>query len=214
MRQQSKKLTLFLGLSLALFALVLGIFFSTQVFNTKKIDSSHFNGTLLDKPREVISFALTGIDDKPFTEKSLTKHWTMMFFGFTRCGSMCPTTMAELAKMYRLLKDRGVSPLPRVVMVSIDTEHDTAARLNTYVHAFDPSFYGAVGEVKEIEQLTHDFGIAYAKISRKLKGGHVVHDIEHTGAILLFNPKGQLMAFFTTPHHAAGLADDYQWLMG
>ena len=78
----------------------------------------------------------------------------------------------------------------------------------------NPKTFLGTGKIDEISRITQDFGIAYAKIARKLKDGSVVHEIEHTGAILLFNPKGQLMAFFTTPHNATGLADDYQLLIG
>lgn len=214
MPQKNKQLILTVALLLAVVALSCGFFVAEHVRSMKRIDRARFNGTLLDTPREVVHFTLMGTDQQPFNQASLTQHWTMMFFGFTRCGMVCPTTMAELSKMIRLLSDRKVSPLPRVVMVSIDPESDTLPRLKSYVEAFNPDFYGATGKIDEISRITQDFGIAYAKIARKLKNGSVVHDIEHTGAILLFNPKGQLMAFFTTPHNAAGLADDYQLLIG
>ncbi len=214
MPPKNKRLIQTVVVLLAVVALSFGFFVAEHVRSMKQIDRTRLNGTLLDTPREVVHFTLTGTDEQPFNEENLTEHWTMMFFGFTRCGSVCPTTMAELAKMIRLLRERQVTPLPRVVMVSIDPESDTLPRLKAYVEAFNPEFYGATGKIDEISRITQDFGIAYAKIARKLKDGSVVHEIEHTGAILLFNPKGQLMAFFTTPHNAAGLADDYQLLIG
>ena len=214
MHQKKKRLILTVGILLAIVALVFGMFLADHIFSMKHIDRNRLSGTLLDAPRDVIPFALTGTDSQAFNEKSLVGHWTLMFFGFTHCGSMCPTIMAKLAKMHQLLSERGVQPLPRVVMISIDPERDTLMGLKSYVEAFNPSFYGAIGKKDDISRITHDFGIAYAKITRKSNSGHVVHDIEHTGAILLFNPKGQLMAFFTTPHNATGLADDYQLLIG
>ena len=123
---------------LALVALVLGVFISQFVHMNKGIDVRQFNGTLLDKPREVRPFALTGIDNVSFNNASLQGHWTMMFFGFTSCSSICPTTMAELGKMYRLLEEKGVKTLPRVVMVSVDPERDSLDKLNHYELSFYP----------------------------------------------------------------------------
>ena len=74
----------------------------------KKIDSTAFHGTYLENPRTVNQFSLIGTDQKPFENKSLQGHWTLVFFGFTNCGYLCPTTMAELGKMYRLLEEKGV----------------------------------------------------------------------------------------------------------
>ena len=178
-----------------------------------KITVRQFNGTLLDKPRDISLFSLTGIDGKPFTHDSLKGQWTIIFFGFTRCGSMCPTTMAELGKMHRLLDSQGVTPLPRVVMITLDPARDSLDKLNQYVKAFDPLFFGARGSDSSIRAMTKELGIAYMNVTRHGSPDKTYDDIEHTGAVMLFNPKGQLAAFFTTPHQASLLADDYRLLI-
>lgn len=175
-----------------------------------------FHGTLLNEPRTIAPFSLTGIDHRPFNNERLRGQWTMVFFGFTTCGYLCPTTLAELGKMHRLLVERGVLPLPQVVMISIDPKRDSLVSLKRYVRAFDAHFYGARGTSAAINAIAAEWGIAYANIVRRPSAQSQDandYDIEHTGTIILFNPAGKLMAFFTTPHHAEALADDYRQLM-
>lgn len=191
----------------ALMAMVLGLFVSQHMQHNK--DLSQFHGTLLEKPREVVAFELMGINKKPFNNEQLKGHWTLMFFGFTNCGSICPTTMAELSKMYRLLETKGVQRLPRVVMVSVDPDRDDLNQLARYVKAFNPHFYGIRGDDDALKAITHDIGIAYAKLTPNEASGSDHYDIEHTGTVVLFNPEGKLSAFFTMPHDANQLAEDY-----
>lgn len=204
---KKNRVTVTIMILVAFMALMAGFFFAQ--YGYKKPSKAQFHGTLLDKPRVIHPFSLTGVDHQPFDNHSLQGHWTMMFFGFTSCGSICPTTMAELGKMYRILEAQGVKTLPQVVMISIDPERDSLRTLGHYVKAFDTHFYGAKGSSPAIDAMTHEFGIAYYKVARKDVDGVKDYTIEHTGTIMLFNPQGQLMAFFTMPHQANRLADDY-----
>ena len=146
-------------------ALMLGFFVSQHVSLNKGIDVSQFHGTVLEKPRKVHAFALTGTDHIPFNNASLQGHWTMVFFGFTNCSSLCPTTLAKLGNMYRLLEANQVRPLPQVVMISLDPERDSLDKLDHYVKAFDRRFYGAQGDEASVNKLTKEIGIAYTKIA-------------------------------------------------
>lgn len=172
-----------------------------------------FHGTLLTQPRDIPSFLLTDTNGVPFSQNNLKDRWTMMFFGFTRCGFLCPTTMKELGKMYRRLEGHHVSSMPHVVMISIDPERDSLDQLKNYVKAFHPSFDGAAGSEEMTHALTKSLGVAYAKIKADPHSPAKTDDIEHTGAIMLFNPSGQLAAFFTTPHLAEDMADDFELLL-
>ncbi len=213
MPDKKNRVILTVAVLVAFMALVLGVFVSQYVFSKKKIDLSQFHGTYLEKAREVNQFSLTGTDQKVFDNTSLQGQWTMMFFGFTNCGYLCPTTMAELAKMYRLLEEKGVKPLPQVMMISIDPERDSLDKLGQYVKAFNPHFYGATGDQNAIKMMTREMGVAYAKVALPNSEDTKNYDMEHTGAVMLFNPKGELTAFFTTPHQAELLARDYQVLI-
>ncbi|ASQ45233.1 SCO family protein [Legionella clemsonensis] len=201
------------GIFLAFVAILGGVWVAQYLHAGKKINIEQFNGTYLETPREINQFTLTGIDNQPFNNESLKGQWTMIFFGFTNCGYLCPTTMAELAKMYRTLEEEGVQPLPRVVMISIDPARDDLDKLDHYVKAFNPHFYGARGADEIVKQMTREMGIAYAKIAISNSNDPNNYDVQHSGAVMLFNPQGELNAFFTTPHQASLLAKDYQLLV-
>ncbi len=199
---------------LAMAALVTGLFVSQYVRFPKKVDVSQFNGTYLQQPRTVNPFELTGIDQQSFNNDSLKGQWTMIFFGFTSCGYLCPTSMAELGKMYRLLEEKGVKTLPHVVMISIDPNRDDLFKLGKYVKAFDRHFDAARGEESTVKAMTKEMGVVYSKVALKDGDGSADnYDVQHSGAVMLFNPKGQLNAFFTTPHDASLLAKDYMLLV-
>lgn len=212
MLKSTKGRRLTVTILLAIVALIAGLFVSLHMPTKKNIDLSQLHGTALTTSRAVSPFSLFGTDQQPFNNASLNGQWTMMFFGFTSCGSVCPTTMAELGKMYRLLQEQNVQPLPQVVMVSVDPDRDSINKLSNYVHAFDVHFYGARGSDDSVKALAQEIGIAYIKLDNKDVTDSEHYDIEHTGTITLFNPKGQIVAFFTTPHNAALLAHDYMLL--
>ena len=204
-----KSLVIKLVFLLAFVALVLGVMVSKYI---RANAMERFHGTILNKTRVIAPFSLMGTDHQAFSNDRLKGQWTLVFFGFTNCGSICPTAMAQLAKMYRLLEKKAITPLPQVVMISVDPERDSLDKLDAYVKAFDPHFYGAVGDDKSMHKLTQEMGIAHTKVALRDKPNSKDYDIEHTGTILVFNPNGELNAFFTMPHQASLLAADYQLL--
>ena len=214
MLARKNRITLTIAVLLAFAALITGLFVSQYVTRKNKIDISKFHGTLLKKPREIEQFSLTGIDNVPFDNHSLQGKWTIAFFGFTNCGYVCPTTLAELAKMYRILEDKKVKPLPQIVFISVDPDRDTLEKLGKYAKSFNPHFYAARGEDSVVSKMTHEMGIAYGKLIPSASKDPNNYDVQHSGALILFNPQGELDAFFTTPHHAELLAEDYQLLIG
>lgn len=209
MMNQTNKIKITVLALVAFAALVAGLFISQHVFKSHKKDFSQFHGTLLTKSRDVNPFDLTGTDKKPFNNASLNDQWTMMFFGFTSCGYLCPTTMAELGKFYKILENKGAMIMPNVVMVSIDPKRDSLEVLGNYVKAFNPHFSGARGDKDAIKSMTRELGIAYAKVALNGQKDADHYDIEHTGTVLLFNPQGELTAFFTSPQNANNLAEDF-----
>ncbi len=196
---------------IAIIAFVLGLYFANHVFPTQKqAKAEALHGTLLNSPRKLSAFSLRDTNNHLFNNQRLQGHWTFLFFGFTQCSSICPTTMAELGRMYRELQETGVKTLPEVVMISLDPKRDDAETLAHYVRAFNPDFLGARGDLTTVKPLIKELGVAYAKI--KLEG-KADYDIEHTGTIFLVNPKGELIEFFTMPHQANLIKQDYLYLI-
>lgn len=167
--------------------------------------------TVLAQPRQLPPFELIDSQGEPFTNARLQHQWTLLFFGFTQCHYICPMTMSILKQVYHdLAQQLDTNELPHVVMISVDPERDTLSRLNQYVTAFDASFIGATGSNVAVKQLAKDVGVAY---NQGIKQDISDYQIEHSGALLLVDPQGQLVAVFTQPHHTADIVSDYKQIV-
>lgn len=171
------------------------------------------DGIFLSSPKEINHFNLSASTGKPFTKDNLTGQWTMMFFGFTNCSMVCPTTMAALNNMYKLLqKDLSANEMPQIVMVSVDPDRDTVKRMKEYVTAFNPNFIGARADIRETVTLEKQLHIAAAKMQVDGEGKNH-YTINHSAEILLFNPKGELQAYLSFPHQPEQMAKDYKQII-
>ena len=104
---------------------------------------------IFDTPRDPGEFELINHHGQPFTEASLEGDWTLLFFGFTYCPDVCPTTMSFLAEVKENLVDTEAEST-RVVMVSVDPARDTVEQLAQYVPYFHPEFLGVTGDFPDI----------------------------------------------------------------
>ena len=149
---------------------------------------------LFDTPRDVGGFSLTDHLGQSFTRDDLKDRWTLIFFGFTHCPDICPTTMAELAELKSQLADTEASDA-RVVMLSVDPARDTPDRLAQYVPYFHPDFIGVTGEFADILSLAQRLNAPFRKVSEP-DGGY---QMEHSANVMLMNPRGDYHGFFRAP---------------
>lgn len=172
------------------------------------------NGTYLTTPVAIQPFSLTDNQNHLFNQDNLKGHWSMVFFGFTNCGMICPTTMAALNQMYKKLQQQlPDNQLPQVVFISVDPDRDSVARLNDYVNAFNPHFIGARTNINDTVKLEEQFHIVAQKVQvDNLGKDH--YTINHSAEILLVNPEGKLQAYFSFPHEADVLAKEYKSILG
>ena len=162
--------------------------------------------TLSDQAIPVIAFTMTGPDGRPFTQESLRGHWNYLFFGFTHCGYICPTTMKTLVEALHLLAARNEADNVRGVFISTDPDRDTPERLREWLRHFDPALTGATGHPAELARLTHQLGIVYRKIENPDEPGN--YQMEHGNQILVIDPQGRYAAVLSPPHTAESLAND------
>jgi protein SCO1/2 len=189
-------------------SLILGVFVYQQFHQAKHFDPNSLHGTYVPPGRTFIAFHLTDTNNHSFQASNLVGHWSLLFFGFTQCHSICPTTMAELHKMNQILKSNiQTKGIPQVYMISLDPDRDTINSLNQYVKGFDTDFIGALGSKAMIDKLSQHLGIVYD--SQPRKDGQ----IDHSGTITVINPAGEVAAFFTPPLNAQWMADDLVALM-
>jgi len=165
------------------------------------------HGTLLPSPRIITDFQLTGHDGKPFTRDNLKGKWSFAFFGYTHCPDICPTSLTMLAQvMKRLEQDSTLDTLPQVVFVSVDPERDTPELLAEYVPSFHPDLIGVTGDPQQLQVLTRRLGIMFGKSPGDDADSYLM---DHSAAILLFDPGSNFRAVFGAPHDPGLIAQDF-----
>lgn len=185
-----------------------GMFFYQQMHQSSVFSPNQLHGTYIPPGRTVKPFVLQDTLNHDFKASDLVGHWTLLFFGFTQCHSICPTTMAELHKMNDILKNHAeLKVFPKIYMISLDPERDTLQSLQQYVKGFDKDFIGALGKKSEIDALSQQLGIVYDTGTRQ------DGQIDHSGTITVINPAGEIAAFFTPPLQAQWMAEDMIVLM-
>ncbi|HWZ64210.1 MAG TPA: SCO family protein [Steroidobacteraceae bacterium] len=157
------------------------------------------SGTWLPQPKALPDFQLLDDRGRPYTTADLTSAPTLVYFGFTHCPDVCPTTLVKLAQIER----QAALPGLRVVLVSVDPQRDTPPLLSRYVHAFDPSFSGLTGSPQEIARVARDFGVAVNRVD--LPGGD--YTMDHSAIVFLVARAG-VVAIFTPPYDPPAFAAD------
>jgi protein SCO1 len=158
------------------------------------------SGTWLSPTQPIGEFALTDQSGHPFARDNLQRRPTLVFFGFTHCPDVCPTTLATLAQV---IKTAGLEGLA-VLLISVDPSRDTPAALEKYVHAFDPRFIGATGTPTAIERVAKEFAVATRRVA--LPGGD--YTVDHSAAVFLLDDRARRVAVFTPPFDVQRFAAD------
>jgi len=130
----------------------------------------------------------------------------VVFFGFTHCPDVCPTTLAEMAQVVRSLGKEGERV--QVVFVTVDPERDTREALAKYVTAFDPGFLGMYGDLEATRRVAKDFKIYF----EKRKAG-ATYSIDHSGQSYVIDPQGRLRLFVRHDRISSDLPDDLKTLL-
>ena len=184
-------------------AMAAGFWVADSFFN-RQADLAGLHGTRFSEPRPLQPFTLSDHTGKPFGIEQLMGKWSFVFFGYTHCPDVCPTTMSVLNSVANRLGDSA--PAVQYIFVSVDPERDTPGQLGQFVTWFNGDFVGVTGTDQELENLTRQLGVVYMRIpDEKQAGGYTV---DHTASVLLFDPDGRFHAVFSAPLNAAELADD------
>lgn len=153
--------------------------------------------------------ALTGHDGKPRKLADFRGKAVILFFGYTHCPDICPTTLADMgAVMKKLGKDAA---RVQVLFVTLDPERDTPEVLARYVPAFDPGFLGLAGDAAATQRAAKEFRIFYEKRPGGAPGAYTV---DHSGQSYVLDPQGRLRLFVRHDRIAQDLADDLRVLLG
>ena len=163
------------------------------------------HGLILDTAKPIMPFSLPSTTTHPITEQSLKGKWSLIFFGYTYCPDICPTTLTILNQAYTLLEKNNLPEKPQTVFISVDPNRDSISRLAQYVGYFNPEFIAATGSKNQIDTLTKTLGIPYFIDDKTDNENYLV---DHGSMIAVINPDGKYQAVLTAPHTAKNLAED------
>lgn len=183
-------------LALGLLAVGAGALLARLLGETFQLQS----GTWLPRPRALSDFHLQDTAGGDFPADRLLGHPTLLFFGFTNCPDVCPTTLATLAQP----EVQNALPTGQVLFVSIDPERDTASALRSYLSAFNQRFIGVRGDRAALAPLLKSLNAI--AVREDLPGGG--YTMDHSATLYLLDTRGRLVAVFSPPFSATALAAD------
>ncbi len=206
-RDRNIKLTV-VGLLLLIGVIVGGFVYQVQKPRVMTNSELKINGAFMfETPRALPEFELVDHRGQAFTAASFEGQWTLVFFGFTYCPDICPTTMAFLARFMGELEGLPEAEDTRVIMVSVDPARDTPERLAEYVPYFDPSFTGVTGEFLDVHRFATALNAPFRKDEPDEAGNYLV---EHGANVALINPRGDYHGFFKAPLDLAKMKVTYR----
>lgn len=152
--------------------------------------------------------ALTDANGQPFQLSSLKGKVVVVFFGYTQCPDVCPTTLTNLAETQRLLGPDGDKLVG--VFVTVGPKRDTANLLKSYVGAFNPNWVGLRGSADEVAAAAKEFKVFYREVPGKTESSYTV---DHTAASFVFDPQGKVRLYVRHNTPPADLAADIKILL-
>jgi protein SCO1/2 len=193
-------------LAVSALALALGVFAALAMLKPDappKFEAVDITGVEWGK-----DFKLTDHTGRPRTLADFRGKAVAMFFGFTHCPDMCPTAMAELAEVLKLLGDEAGRV--QVLFVTVDPKRDTPALLSQYVPAFHPAFLGLYGNAEETERTAKEFKVYYHANVANERGAY---SVDHSGQVLVFDPQGRLRLMVKQDLSPEAMAHDLRLLL-
>jgi len=203
-----KPAQILIGVIIAALAVTAG-FWAAQAILKDQAPRHDLSATRFPVARDIQPFELIDHHSAAFDQAALQQHWSFVFFGYTYCPDVCPTTLSILNGLAQRLQD--VDADVRFVMVTVDPERDTPERLAEYVTYFNGDFLGVTGSDAGLTQLTRQLGILYNRVEPE--DGAAGYLIDHTAGVFLFDPDGRYHAVFTPPLSVDRLAGDFRKML-
>lgn len=163
--------------------------------------------TWLDPGIPLKPIQLQDMHGQTFDLNRLRGQWSIIFFGYTSCPDICPTTMLMLKQLMTELRDQYPT---QVILISVDPDRDSREKLAKYIKFYSSSFLAVRGKVDNLQVLLNQFG-AYYEIEDK--AGNDYH-VSHTASLFIIHPDGKLVAALRAPHDINSISQSYRKLRG
>ena len=196
----------------AIIALILGLIVSRVLSGKGAGDQAAMIDAgiiLLPQSRKLPQLTMTNQDGQPVQVNAFKGKWTLLFFGYTYCPDICPTTLAQLRQIKGELPKEVVSKL-RVVLISVDPNRDTPQQLKLYLSYFDKEFSGLTGSVPDIQKLANGVSIPFIPADTSKPG----YFVDHSGNLAVLGPDGTQRGFIRAPFNTQKLMAQLPQLLG
>jgi len=160
--------------------------------------------TLLEPPRALTAFVLHDTSNQAFDLTRLRGRWSFLFFGYTHCRDVCPTTLTTLKQLHGLAG--GIAQGVQYVFVSVDPQRDSTGVLARYVAHFNSEFVGVTGDDNGLGALTRQMGVYFEPHA---PGPDEDYEVDHSAAIFLIDPQARLRAVFSASENARAMARSF-----
>ncbi len=167
-----------------------------------------FKNTDLTGASYASNFALTDHTGKPRSLADFKGKAVVVFFGYTQCPDVCPTTLTEMAGVMKKLGP--LADRVQMLFITLDPERDTPAILAKYVPSFDPRFLALTGDSAAIQKTAAEFKVVYQKAPGKTEN---TYSIDHTAASFVFDPQGRIRLYVRNSAGQDALAEDLRTLL-
>ena len=199
-------------LIIAIFILTVLTLFINKLTTPRVLSTNELliNGLyLFESPKQISDFTFLSANENQFSKSDLIGKWTLMYFGFTRCPDECPTTMYQISKLLKVLREKEF-PLDNKqwVLVSIDPERDSPNNIDKYAKGFDKDFIG-VSNVRPM-LLSLATQLSVNNVMPGENPNDHSHLDNHLNNIILLNPAGEFVGIFRPPFDISRLSLTYQ----
>ncbi|RMO73463.1 SCO family protein [Pseudomonas syringae group genomosp. 3] len=195
----------------AIVALVLGLVLSRLLPGSGPSNQTALNEAgivLLPKSRQLPALSMIDQNGAAVALDGLKDQWTLMFFGYTFCPDICPTTLAQIKQIRSELPTAAVERM-RVVLVSVDPNRDSPQQLKQYLSYFDPQYIGLTAPVTDIQKLANSVSIPFIPADTSKPN----YFVDHSGNLALIGPDGTQRGFIRAPLNNQKLAKQLPGLL-
>ncbi len=196
----------------AIVALILGLTVQKVLNQRHQLDPTVLLDAgivILPQTRSVPDLTFTDQDGQPFQTASLKGKWSLLFFGYTFCPDVCPTTLAQLRELQTKLPPDVTKNL-QVVFVSVDPHRDTAPRIKEYLGFFNAGFKGITGSEENVQKLANAMSIPYIPADTSKPN----YTVDHSGNFVIIGPDNTQHGFIRAPLHNDKLAAQLPGVIG
>lgn len=194
---------------LALLAILAVIAGAAIYWATNRTDAYEFNGGEISPAAEAPPLNLTDVNGDPFTLDQEAGKVALVYFGYTTCPDVCPTTLIDLSTVKGELGETAADV--DFIMVTFDPERDTQERMKEYLNFFDPEFIGLVGDNEQTEQFLKDYGVTIKRT--EYPNSSTGYLIDHTALIYVIDKDGNLRMTYPYGTDPLLIAEDVQHLV-